>query len=269
MPKDQFVKSELPILGQSKTLERSLEMLVLSRRVGEEILFPGLGITLEVVEIGKNSARIGIDAPEDIRILRGELLGKVDPMSRPEKPGISAQHQIEIQKRIDAANLAIHLAQNQLRQQLNGHAEDALQNALECLDDLEKFCQMPDVGAAQESVVCEAPSRYRVQSKTALMLEFEPESRIIAKLAAQGYRIISIDSGRKLIDFLQQQNQPDIVIAKDSNGLSDDVQPAPLRCIGVGSLQRMKSSLRVGQENLSCWFSNHIDEAELRSQLCT
>lgn len=48
-------------------------MLVLSRRENEQIVLPDLGITLEVVKIKGNRVRIGIAAPDSVRILRGEL----------------------------------------------------------------------------------------------------------------------------------------------------------------------------------------------------
>jgi carbon storage regulator len=48
-------------------------MLVLSRKVGEEIVIPELGIRIEVLRTNRNQVRIGIDAPDSIKILRGEL----------------------------------------------------------------------------------------------------------------------------------------------------------------------------------------------------
>jgi carbon storage regulator len=48
-------------------------MLVLSRRESEQIVIPELGITLQVIRIKGNSVKIGIDAPPNIRVLRGEL----------------------------------------------------------------------------------------------------------------------------------------------------------------------------------------------------
>ena len=48
-------------------------MLVLSRKEGQEILFPNLGITVEVLRVKGNNVRIGVDAPRSIRILRSEL----------------------------------------------------------------------------------------------------------------------------------------------------------------------------------------------------
>lgn len=50
-------------------------MLVLTRRVSDQILVPSLGITLEVLAIKGNVVKLGISAPQEVRILRGELSG--------------------------------------------------------------------------------------------------------------------------------------------------------------------------------------------------
>ena len=50
-------------------------MLVLSRKMGETIEIGG-EITIEVLQIKGNRVQIGIRAPKDIRILRGELPSK-------------------------------------------------------------------------------------------------------------------------------------------------------------------------------------------------
>ena len=47
-------------------------MLVLSRKPGEQVVI-GNDITITVVEVQGNRVRVGIDAPEQVRILRGEL----------------------------------------------------------------------------------------------------------------------------------------------------------------------------------------------------
>jgi carbon storage regulator CsrA len=51
-------------------------MLVLSRKRGETIQI-GDRITITIVRVGCNRIKIGVDAPEELRILRGEL----DPWS--------------------------------------------------------------------------------------------------------------------------------------------------------------------------------------------
>jgi carbon storage regulator len=47
-------------------------MLVLSRKAGEKLVIDG-NITVEVVRIQGNRITLGIVAPADVKILRGEL----------------------------------------------------------------------------------------------------------------------------------------------------------------------------------------------------
>lgn len=47
-------------------------MLVLSRKVGEKLVIDG-NITMEVVKIHGNRISLGIVAPSNVKILRGEL----------------------------------------------------------------------------------------------------------------------------------------------------------------------------------------------------
>jgi carbon storage regulator CsrA len=58
-------------------------MLTLGRRVNEDIVFPELGITIRVQRINGNNVRIGIDAPREYRVLRGELVDANNP--KPER----------------------------------------------------------------------------------------------------------------------------------------------------------------------------------------
>lgn len=50
-------------------------MLVLSRKVGEKLVIDG-NITVEVVKIQGNRITLGLVAPSDVKILRGELTQK-------------------------------------------------------------------------------------------------------------------------------------------------------------------------------------------------
>ena len=47
-------------------------MLVLSRKVGEKLVIDG-NITVEIVRIQGNRITLGLVAPADVKILRGEL----------------------------------------------------------------------------------------------------------------------------------------------------------------------------------------------------
>ena len=47
-------------------------MLVLSRKIREQILIPGLNIRITVLSIGTNRVQLGIEAPPDVDITRPE-----------------------------------------------------------------------------------------------------------------------------------------------------------------------------------------------------
>ncbi|HYO26350.1 MAG TPA: carbon storage regulator [Lacipirellulaceae bacterium] len=65
-------------------------MLVLSRKIGEKI-HVGNDITIEVRRVAGNRVTVAVDAPRDVRILRGELKDAAEafeeaPARAPERP---------------------------------------------------------------------------------------------------------------------------------------------------------------------------------------
>jgi carbon storage regulator CsrA len=56
-------------------------MLILSRKAGEKLVIAEC-VTVTVLEVLGNRIRIGIEAPDRVRVLRGELAGA------PESPGL-------------------------------------------------------------------------------------------------------------------------------------------------------------------------------------
>lgn len=54
-------------------------MLILSRKVGEKIVI-GDGITVVINRVAGDRVTIGLEAPPEVRILRGELRPYDDPM---------------------------------------------------------------------------------------------------------------------------------------------------------------------------------------------
>ena len=63
------------IVAQQPTATKEKAMLVLSRREGESIVLDG-EITVTVLELHGNFVRLGVDAPDNVKILRDELVGK-------------------------------------------------------------------------------------------------------------------------------------------------------------------------------------------------
>ena len=51
-------------------------MLVLNRKLGEEIII-GNGIKVKIISVVDGNVKLGIDAPQEVAILRGELYQNV------------------------------------------------------------------------------------------------------------------------------------------------------------------------------------------------
>jgi carbon storage regulator CsrA len=60
-------------------------MLILSRRIREKVVLPGLGVTLEVLAIWGRTVHLGIVAPREVKVLREELVGKPRPDADPKE----------------------------------------------------------------------------------------------------------------------------------------------------------------------------------------
>src|SRR6185503_8144813 len=48
-------------------------MLVLSRKENEKVLFPHLGIAVQILRVGGGKARLGVEAPHDVSVVRHEI----------------------------------------------------------------------------------------------------------------------------------------------------------------------------------------------------
>jgi carbon storage regulator len=53
-------------------------MLVLTRRLNECVVLPGLGVTIRVAAVKGNAVRIGIEAPRDVAVFRQEVLDQAE-----------------------------------------------------------------------------------------------------------------------------------------------------------------------------------------------
>ena len=56
-------------------------MLILSRKVGEEILL-GNNISVKITEVNNGVVKLGIEAPKEVLVLRGELRDKVEASNK-------------------------------------------------------------------------------------------------------------------------------------------------------------------------------------------
>ncbi len=133
-------------------------MLVLSRKEDQSIVFPNLGITVEIVRVHGNKVSVGVAAPKAIRIVRGELQagayphgrqnGRVEDGSSDFQLGqfielLAPDVRRELRSRLNDASQSVHAAQHQFELGGLDHAESFLSKALDALAHLNKMFESP------------------------------------------------------------------------------------------------------------------------------
>jgi carbon storage regulator CsrA len=113
-------------------------MLVLSRRESDRIVFPALGISVEVMKIGRSRVSIGVHAPKGIRVIRHELAGeeKLRPSSEGLDAAVRQRIDGEFQNQVDAATEKLQIAQDEL---VAGNTQRALATLGQALAELDRL----------------------------------------------------------------------------------------------------------------------------------
>ena len=97
-------------------------MLVLSRKENERLIFPSLGISIEVSQIRGNKVRLGIDAPADVPVLREELADLKGLEFTPDD--LSSENRLKMITEVHRAGLAsVTHSLNSLHRHLDSDAD--------------------------------------------------------------------------------------------------------------------------------------------------
>lgn len=178
-------------------------MLVLSRKEKEDILFPSLGISVQILRVQGKSVRVGIAAPDDVRVLRRELYDDSDHESFGAETDREARH--ALRNRMNSLQLALSLLQMQLDAQRFDEAETTLAGALKSLSELDLLAQRRHATTSSSS---------SVSKRRALIVEDNAQERELLAdyLRMNGYEVDVAENGRVAMDYLGDRECPDVVL---------------------------------------------------------
>ncbi len=180
-------------------------MLVLSRREGERIVFPTIGVTLEVLRLKGNTARLGIDAPRSIAVLRDELSSHAPAVAEaaaPPREAAPPRLSHRVRNQLHAATLALHLFKRQLEKGMVDDAEASFRKVLEQFEAIEQQ-------AAQK-----AEAQKPAGPRTTLVVDDDAnESELLAGyLRMSGFEVATAGDGADALDYLARNDCPDLML---------------------------------------------------------
>lgn len=239
-------------------------MLALSRRPGERILFPGLNISLQILQVKGNNVRVGIDAPAEVVIVREEISNASQPPAAAQAGSRRLSHAQRNQ--LNTAVLALHLAEKELQAGMVGSAEKTLEQGLKILESLDR-----EVAEATPP----APTATQATDIAALLVEDDPVERslLTSFLRLRGFRVETVHDGYEALQYLASHPRPDFVLLDMRlprlNGratlmaIRNDPHLAGLRVFAVTGSSQQEAGVPTGPTGVDRWFQKPLNPARL------
>lgn len=270
-------------------------MLVLSRQQDQKVLFPNLGITVEIVSIKGRNVKLGIDAPPAVRIIREELADEwdfkqremapyADPLTKSGQP--SSNHALK--KQLEQIGHLVQVAQEKLTK---GQVNDAIEHVESALTNLSNLDQ---------SIECEPAEFVREQTKKyvtqladsnghdkaslsnnsthkwkALLVEGDAKERklITKALGSSGITVNVANNDEEAIAFLTANETPDFVLidmespkitgSEAIEFIRENDEFSDLPIYGVSRLNRSDAKFRKGNDEGLGWLAKRIEGGQM------
>lgn len=246
-------------------------MLVLSRSQNQRVLFPNLGVSVEVLQIRGNRVSIGIDAPPEVHILRGELPHAEEQAAKIEQqPMPRGRLSHRFRNQLNAANLAVQLAQKQLEAGYTIDAQSSLEIAVTSFQKLET-----EAGSAKESVKQKSIER----SRRALIVEDNGnECELLAGyLRLSGFEVETAGDGFQALSRLSKDHDWDCVLLDMHMPRMDGPRTiTSIRCnpdyqgvklFAVSGSERSEVGVTTGPRGVDRWFAKPINPQQLVAEI--
>jgi carbon storage regulator CsrA len=253
-------------------------MLVLSRRPDEKILLPSVRTTIQVVSVKGSVVRLGIEAPPDITVLRGELQPRT-PERRPDAPTSASNEACSqalrhlIRNRLNGATIGLALLRQQV---LAGRLEDVERTFALIQQELQMLQQNLD----NEATKAPAPApRPAPRARKALLVEDDRnECELLAGfLRMSGFTVTTAGDGCDALDYLRTGEKPDVVLLDmglprcDGMTTAKEIRRNPscagLKIFAVTGRSPEDFGLTPGPNHIDRWFNKPIDPVVLLREL--
>jgi carbon storage regulator CsrA len=251
-------------------------MLVLSRKANQTVVFPSLGISVEIVNIAGKTVSIGVRAPHDIRVLRGEL---VPPESVLSSADSDHKRQHELRNRLNKANLALKLLQKQLQRGQTESAEESLAIALRTLEELEMAVSGGKRANLEPTSIVPRLQNSQPRKRALLVEDDANERELLASyLRVCGYDVDAVEDGIAALEYLST-NKPDAVVmdmemprlngSETVQAIRNDARFDDLKLFVVSGMEQKKMRMPVGKRGVQHWFQKPLQPEDLVNKLAS
>lgn len=248
-------------------------MLVISRQQDQAIDFPECGISISFLSTSSRKARVGIDAPSNVTILRREISERMadalsqDQMDRPSTIPIS---DLRFQRHLQRINeCAESLASRP------AIASDP--KARRALLDLQNTLSSVDADAAMDNR--RPPVLQETKRRKALLVDDNAnEARLLAGfLKMRDFDVEIASDGVAALQYLEDNEQPDVVLldmamprmdgASTIRNIRESESHQSLKVFAVSGSTPEETGIKVDESGVNGWFQKPVDPEVLATKL--
>jgi carbon storage regulator CsrA len=257
-------------------------MLVLSRGRNDKVVFPTLGISVEILRVAGNKVRLGIDAPQEIPVHRHELAERIEagrgddaqtlkfPAAQP-----SAQSRLDhaMRNRLNTAALGLHLLHKKLE---NGDLTDSESTIFKIFNELkaiETALESPTSAKPEKQ-----PEKQPEAHRRALIVEDDDNFReLLAEyLRASGFEVETASDGLQAMVRLTK-HAPDVVLLdllmprfdgrKTISAIRSNPDYRGLKLFAITGTKPEDTDISMGPNGVDRWFTKPLNGNKLQTLL--
>lgn len=257
-------------------------MLVLSRGRNDKVVFPTLGISVEILRVAGNKVRLGIEAPQEVPIHRHEVSEKI--VANGESPTIkfpttsetfARQLNHATRNRLNAAALGLHLLHHKIEV---GDLSDAETTIFQIFNELKAI-----EGELDGSAPKKAPRQTRairggdVHHRALVVEDDDNERELLAGcLRMSGFEVDTAADGLQAMVRLTEKS-PDVVLLdmrmprfdgpKTISAIRSNPDYRGLKLFAVSGMGPDDLSVSLGPDGVDRWFIKPVDAKAIMDAL--
>jgi carbon storage regulator CsrA len=255
-------------------------MLVLSRGRNDKVVFPTLGISVEILRVAGNKVRLGIDAPHEIPVHRHEVSQRIEAngdsntvkFPAPAET-LAAKLNHATRNRLNAAALGLHL----LHQKIEiGELTDAESTIFKIFNELKAIENQLDGNAETKSPPEITPTSTTAKAlhNRALVVEDDDNERelLAGCLRVSGFDVDTAADGLQAMVRLTEK-APDVVLLDmrmprfDGRRTISAIRSNPdyrdLKLFAVSGTRPEEMNITLGPNGVDRWFQKPLNPKAL------
>ena len=261
-------------------------MLVVARNENDRIVFPQLGISVEVIQLNRSQVKLGIEAPRSVRVIRDELLEKEEASSssNAEEAAIDiatrmAKH--DFSNKLNRAMLKLQLAAKMLEKGESNPGLERLTSGIADLSALEQGKSLPetksDSTANSLNASQENPNTSRQLNVLIVDDDANERSLLASYLRHRGLGVNQASDGMEALYTLSGDEKPDVVLLDMNmprmNGqttvrrIRDCSQHRDVPVFAVTGESMTDCGIEIGANGVTAWFQKPIEAEQLVSAI--